>query len=375
MLFRSVLANVWQTDEVARIDPATGRVKAWIDLKGLLTPRERQSTDVLNGIAYDPAGDRLFVTGKLWPKLFEIQLVPQGRANLPATPAGRRVVEEGALGDQFFVIVGGTAKVTRRGRRVATLGRGDAFGELSLLVRSPRNATVTAETDLDVLVRPSEFERVRSSLEAEGWAQREPDRPGKHSSDLERGDHVLDLHHQPNLEMVVPGRLEDTLSFLQTEPASRPLRSGRWVTVLSPTDSLLHTIVHGTQWFQSTNARWVVDADRLRCTGRIDWGRLVSLATLFRVAPVVSDALDLLGRVTGEPAPAGVREELDRVHVSLADDLAAADIERGGGLVEQPERARRDKETRQRYTPPLAGGEPPERQPRHVGEEIGRAHV
>ncbi|MFM7270063.1 MAG: cyclic nucleotide-binding domain-containing protein [Actinomycetes bacterium] len=67
-------------------------------------------------------------------------------------PAGRRVVEEGALGDQFFVIMDGTAKVTRRGRRVATLGRGDAFGELSLLVRSPRNATVTAETDLDVLV-------------------------------------------------------------------------------------------------------------------------------------------------------------------------------------------------------------------------------
>lgn len=83
-----VLANVWQTDEVARIDPATGKVKAWLDLGGLLTPRERAATDVLNGIAYDAAGDRLFVTGKLWPKLFEIRLVPASPRPAPARPAG-----------------------------------------------------------------------------------------------------------------------------------------------------------------------------------------------------------------------------------------------------------------------------------------------
>lgn len=69
-----IFANVWQTDYVARIDPKTGVVKAWVDLRGLLSPRERVSTDVLNGIAYDAAGDRLFVTGKLWPKLFHIAL-------------------------------------------------------------------------------------------------------------------------------------------------------------------------------------------------------------------------------------------------------------------------------------------------------------
>jgi glutaminyl-peptide cyclotransferase len=69
-----VFANVWMTDDVARIDPASGRVVGWIDLRGLLTGRERASADVLNGIAYDPAGDRLFVTGKWWPKLFEIKL-------------------------------------------------------------------------------------------------------------------------------------------------------------------------------------------------------------------------------------------------------------------------------------------------------------
>ncbi|MCL6511898.1 MAG: glutaminyl-peptide cyclotransferase [Anaerolineae bacterium] len=72
-----VFANVWMTDWIARIDPHTGRVLGWVDLSGLLAPEERAGTDVLNGIAYDPQGGRLFVTGKLWPKLFEITLVPQ----------------------------------------------------------------------------------------------------------------------------------------------------------------------------------------------------------------------------------------------------------------------------------------------------------
>jgi glutaminyl-peptide cyclotransferase len=69
-----IFANVWQTDYIARIDPATGVVKGYIDCRGLLTPRELAQADVLNGIAYDAAGDRLFITGKLWPKLFEITL-------------------------------------------------------------------------------------------------------------------------------------------------------------------------------------------------------------------------------------------------------------------------------------------------------------
>jgi glutamine cyclotransferase len=73
-----IFANVWQTDRIARISPKTGQVTGWIDLKGLLTARElAQSADmVLNGIAYDPRNDRLFVTGKLWPKVFEIRIVP-----------------------------------------------------------------------------------------------------------------------------------------------------------------------------------------------------------------------------------------------------------------------------------------------------------
>ena len=74
-----IYANIWETDRIARIDPKTGHVVGWIDLTGLLTPAERERTDVLNGIAYDAARDRLFVTGKNWPKLFEIKLVKKGR--------------------------------------------------------------------------------------------------------------------------------------------------------------------------------------------------------------------------------------------------------------------------------------------------------
>ena len=71
-------ANIWQTPFVARIDPATGRLLGLIDFSGLLTPSDyRSGIDVLNGIAYDAAHDRLFVTGKNWPKLFEVRVRPK----------------------------------------------------------------------------------------------------------------------------------------------------------------------------------------------------------------------------------------------------------------------------------------------------------
>ena len=72
-----ILANIWQTPRIARISLKTGEVTGWIDLTGLLNPNEAAGADVLNGIAYDAAGDRLFVTGKYWPKLFEIKIVPR----------------------------------------------------------------------------------------------------------------------------------------------------------------------------------------------------------------------------------------------------------------------------------------------------------
>lgn len=77
-----LFANIWGTDVIARIDPASGRVQGWIDLSGLLDPARRGTSSpdaVLNGIAYDSQRRRLFVTGKLWPQLFEIALVPRIR--------------------------------------------------------------------------------------------------------------------------------------------------------------------------------------------------------------------------------------------------------------------------------------------------------
>jgi glutamine cyclotransferase len=70
-----IYANVWQTDDIVRISPHNGKVLGRLDLKGIIDKRELHGEGaVLNGIAYDVKGDRLFVTGKLWPKLFEIKV-------------------------------------------------------------------------------------------------------------------------------------------------------------------------------------------------------------------------------------------------------------------------------------------------------------
>ncbi|MBI1390877.1 MAG: glutaminyl-peptide cyclotransferase [bacterium] len=78
-----IWANVWMTDHIARIDPATGQVNGWIDLTGLLPASERTyQTDVLNGIAYDADEGRIFITGKRWPKLYEIEVIPSNSQNI-----------------------------------------------------------------------------------------------------------------------------------------------------------------------------------------------------------------------------------------------------------------------------------------------------
>ncbi len=76
-----IYANVWETDRIVRISPRTGKVLGWIDLGGIIDKSELEGSDaVLNGIAYDSRGARLFVTGKLWPKLFEIKVGAHRRA-------------------------------------------------------------------------------------------------------------------------------------------------------------------------------------------------------------------------------------------------------------------------------------------------------
>lgn len=77
MIDGQIYANIWLIDEIVIIDPVTGRVTGRVDMRGLLPPPERERVDVLNGIAHDAEQDRLFVTGKLWPRLFEIRLVPR----------------------------------------------------------------------------------------------------------------------------------------------------------------------------------------------------------------------------------------------------------------------------------------------------------
>jgi glutaminyl-peptide cyclotransferase len=70
-----VYANVWRTDSIAEIDPATGVVTSYVDASGLLSESERAGTDVLNGIAWDPGRQSFYLTGKLWPRLFEVRFV------------------------------------------------------------------------------------------------------------------------------------------------------------------------------------------------------------------------------------------------------------------------------------------------------------
>jgi glutamine cyclotransferase len=74
-----VWANIWHSDRIARISPKTGDVVGWIDLTGIGATAGAGGEAVLNGIAYDAASDRIFVTGKLWSKIFEIRVVPKTR--------------------------------------------------------------------------------------------------------------------------------------------------------------------------------------------------------------------------------------------------------------------------------------------------------
>ena len=71
-----IYANIWLQTRIAIINPQTGHVKAWINMTGLQNPTIQDPNSVLNGIAYDAKGNKLFVTGKMWPQLFEIKLVP-----------------------------------------------------------------------------------------------------------------------------------------------------------------------------------------------------------------------------------------------------------------------------------------------------------
>jgi len=84
-----VYANVWHSDRIVVIEPTSGKVTELIDASDLLTPQERVGTDVLNGIAYDPASHTFWLTGKLWPHLFRVRIVP-ATGPLPSAPTTTR---------------------------------------------------------------------------------------------------------------------------------------------------------------------------------------------------------------------------------------------------------------------------------------------
>jgi CRP/FNR family transcriptional regulator, cyclic AMP receptor protein len=81
----------------------------------------------------------------------DLQLVAK-RVEEIKVPAGKTLISEGETGHEFFVILDGAARVSRRGRKVASLGPGDAFGELALLEKAPRNSTIVADTDMELVV-------------------------------------------------------------------------------------------------------------------------------------------------------------------------------------------------------------------------------
>jgi glutamine cyclotransferase len=85
-----IYANVWQTDRIVRISPRGGKILGWLDLSGLMDKSQLANSDaVLNGIAYDESSHRLFVTGKLWPRLFEITVVTRPAAGDSRAPGTR----------------------------------------------------------------------------------------------------------------------------------------------------------------------------------------------------------------------------------------------------------------------------------------------
>lgn len=164
--------------------------------------------------------------------------------------------------------------------------------------------------DTDLLVPPSEWERVAAAYRADGWTPEQDDFSGNHGVNLRRNDEVVDLHRLVHSEIALPGRIEQTMQLLETTIVERALPSGRRIRTLAPTDALLHTLVHGTQRLLPHNLRWAVDADRLIMRNDIDWQRLISLARTFRLSPLIHDALAFLGTVTGRPSEPWVLDAL-----------------------------------------------------------------
>lgn len=164
--------------------------------------------------------------------------------------------------------------------------------------------------DVDVWVDPAQHRALIDALEGDRW-WRESDHRGNHAVDMGGEALVVDLHRALNRELVTPGVGDTGWQVLERVGARRPLPSGRTMTVLAPTESLLFALVHGTQWDGPVHLRWVADAAHLVWAGGVDGDRLVDLVVWFGVTAVTHDALVALRDLTGIT-------ELDETIVDLA---------------------------------------------------------
>ncbi len=137
----------------------------------------------------------------------DLQLVAR-RAEDVKVSAGKALISEGDTGHEFFVILEGAARVTRHGRKVATLGPGDAFGELALLEKAPRNSTIVADTDMELVVL-GQREFAGLIDEVPGFARQAPRR---HGAPPARGRRAI-------RELTAPGR-ERARARRRPEPAN-----------------------------------------------------------------------------------------------------------------------------------------------------------
>lgn len=189
----------------------------------------------------------------------------------------------------------------------------------ALVLSVYRNTGLRPFHDLDVLVDPRRHDEALALLRAEGWTALYDYDPGlwDHATSLRRRETNLDVHRRYSRELVIPGHLDLSWDLTESVTAPRPLRSGRSVRILAPTDSLLHTLAHGTFARGPVNLRWVADAKEILGASAVDWDRLVRLAIAFEVAPVIHDALVFFGDTTGVPVPTGALTSLRSEHLPL----------------------------------------------------------
>lgn len=170
--------------------------------------------------------------------------------------------------------------------------------------------------DLDVLVDPRRQEEAVGVLTSKGWTLRVVEfRRERYHVCLERSGVQLEVHRTHSKELVITGASTSGWDNIETEVAPRSLRSGRSMRILAPADALLHTITHGTAPVQRPILRWVADAQRLMLFSDVDWERVIRLAALFEVAPIVHDALEFVSDTTGVSPPPEVPTRLKGIRI------------------------------------------------------------